>query len=109
MRKSLIAATTAICLAAPALAGTITISYEGDDGTAQTVSYDDSTMMATTGERVSPYTWDAEESTICVTTPAREICIIFEEANAEPAIGDASRYTTNTGAAGTATITAIAE
>lgn len=109
MRKSLIAVASSVFLAAPALAATITISYEGDDGTSQTVSYDDSTGIATAGERLSPYTWDVEEATICVTTPEREICITFEEVNAEPAIGDTSHYTTNTGAAGTATVTAVTE
>lgn len=88
--------------------GTITISYKGDDGTAEMVSYDENTKMATAGERVSPYTWNAAEGKIRITTPGGEICITFEEANAEPAVGDTTRYTMNTGAAGTATITAIA-
>lgn len=109
MRKLLIAATTAVILASPAFAGTITISYEGDDGNSQVVSYDDTTGMATAGDRLSPYTWDAEASSICVTTPDREICITFEDANAEPSVGDVSRYETNTGAAGTATITAMTD
>ena len=56
-----------------------------------------------TGETV-PYTYDEATLTLCIAAPDRQRCLTFAEANPEPKAGDATRYTADDGAEGTATI-----
>lgn len=109
MRKLMVAVAATAMIGAPAYAGTMTISFASDSGETQVWSFDDATGTASSGDLSAPYTWNAEENTICATTAEGDICATFEEASETPAVNDSSRYTTNTGTAGTATITAMTE
>jgi hypothetical protein len=109
MKKMMVAVATSALMAAPAFAGTMTISFASDSGETQVWSFDDATGTASSGDLSAPYTWNGEEKTICATTPQGDICATFEEASDTPAVNDSSRYTTNTGTSGTATITAMTE
>lgn len=109
MRKSLIAASFAVALAAPAMAGSMTVSFANDDGTTHDwVLGDDGNATAPDGT-VVPYTWDEEALKLCATMPDdAEICATFAEAGTGT-VGDTSAYTLSTGGTGTATIIALEE
>ena len=112
MKKIIALAAAAGFLAAPALAASMTIEFAPTEGDAQTWTFEASsetggTYTAPDGS-TGPYTWDAEALKLCGTTEAgEEMCAKFDEANEEPAVGDASGYTASDGTTGTATITAI--
>ena len=109
MKKLIVAAVLTAGVSAPAFAASMTVSFAGDDGATQVWTFnDDGTATAPDGSVVD-YTYDQATLTLCAEVPETgDICAIFESAN-EGNVGDSSRYTTTTGVAGTATITAVTE
>jgi len=107
MKKLVIAAVASAFIVAPAFAGKVTVSFADDSGETRVVTFDDSTMMATESGVESPYTFDPEAGKLCATVETKEICVTFAEVLPEPAVGDTSAFTTNTGGSGIATITAV--
>ena len=108
MKKlTLTAAALALVLAGPAFAAKTTIEYAPDNGEKRTVVYDATTNTATeVGGESTDYTWDEAGNTLCHTAAEGTLCVTFETQTARE-VGATSRYTTNAGSAGTATITAI--
>lgn len=108
MKKMIAVSATLAFVAAPAFATKTTIEFVPDDGETVVMTFDDETGMATDAAGTSmPYTYDEATATICGQSPDGEICATFTDSDKEPAVGVSSAYTTNTGSAGTATITAI--
>lgn len=107
MKKFITAAIAAGCLAAPAFAATITVSFANDDGTTQEWTFDGE-GTATTGELTTPYTFDEEAGVLCADIPEQgEVCVTFD--GVAESVGDTAGYTLSTGGAGTATIIAMEE
>lgn len=107
MKKFAAAIVAAGFIAAPAFAASITLSFAGDDGTTQVWTFDGE-GTATAGDLAVPYTWDEDAKKLCADIPEQgEVCATFE--NVAQAVGESSGYTLTTGAAGTATITAMEE
>lgn len=112
MKKIATLAISAMVFSAPALAGTMTISFANDDGTTTVMTFDDATMTATAEgvEGSFAYTWDADANAICGDpTGEGEVCATFAEKSDAPAVGTTSAYTLSTGGGGTATVTALSE
>lgn len=108
MKKILVSALVAGLIAAPAMAASMTLSFAADGGeTQEWTLHDDGT--ATSGDVSVPYTWDETGGVLCATTAEGELCATIADTSDTPAIGDSSTYTTNTGQAGTVTITAMTE
>lgn len=97
----------------PAFAQTMTIEFTPDDGSDPlAITFDQSNGKATMPDgSVQDYTWDEATATICSTPPGAdsEVCATFTDGPQEPAIGVTSAYTSTTGGAGSATITAMSE
>jgi len=97
-------------MAAPAIAGSITMSFAGDDGTTAVMTFnEDGTAKVEGADGTFEYTWDAEANKLCGdATGEGEVCAIFAD-KSEPSVGLESAYTTSDGGSGTATITAMSE
>jgi len=108
MKKILIAAAMVAGLSAPAFAGSMTVSFAGDDGVTQVwVLGDDGKATAPDGSIVD-YSYDEAALKLCAEVPdTGQVCATFESAGEK--VGDSSKYTTNAGTSGTATITAMEE
>ncbi|MEO1552820.1 MAG: hypothetical protein AAFR82_02715 [Pseudomonadota bacterium] len=107
MKKFVAAIFAAGFIAAPAVAASITISFESDEGATQVWTFDGE-GTATVGELTTPYTWDEDARKLCADVPDQgEVCATFE--SAAQAVGESSAYTLSTGGGGTATITAMEE
>jgi len=113
MKKTIALIATAALFAAPALAQSMTIEFAPDEGKAATWTFE--ATDETSGTYIAPdgstgaYTWDGASRKLCGTTEEGEICATFEEADAEPAVGDTNRYTLSDGTTGTSTLTAMSE
>lgn len=103
MKKFLGAALACALLVTPALAG-YKVEFKRDSGEANVVVFDGAgSATLATGQTV-PYTYDEATLTLCIAAPDRQRCLTFAEANPDPQAGDATRYTADDGAQGTATI-----
>lgn len=110
MRKLIGLATASLLIAAPALAGSMTVEFAADGETDVIVVtlVDDGTYSSSDGSTGS-YTWDDETQTLCGTSEEGEVCATFEGEASEPAVGDTRAFTNTAGMSGVATITAIEE
>ncbi|MFS2317989.1 hypothetical protein RMQ97_08630 [Maricaulis sp. D1M11] len=104
MKKILLGAVAAILAAAPALASSTTITFVRDDGTTFVGVFDSNGTASINGAPAEAYTWDETGKQLCATSG---LCVTFEQVG--DTVGFSSRYTTNQGNAGTATITARSE
>lgn len=111
MRKLISLAAASFALAAPALAGTMTLEFAPAEGDAITVTLSDDGTY-TMGEMTGTYTWNEDTLTLCGTLDvdgAEEVCATMDEANPAPAVGDTGGYTGADGSAGTVTVKALSE
>ena len=112
MKKTITTAIMAAMLAAPAMAGSLTLSFANSDGNTTVMTFDQESMTATIegAEGSFPYTWDEATKTLCGdATGEGEVCATIESTSETPAVGDTSAYTSSDGGSGTVTITAMAE
>lgn len=103
MKKILTAIASCLLVATPAFAG-YKVEFKRDSGDTNVVVFDGAgSATLATGQTV-PYTYDEATLTLCIAAPDRQRCLTFAQANPEPKAGDATRYTADDGAQGTATI-----
>lgn len=106
--KTTFALASLFALALPALAATTTVEFVPDSGEPPIVAVfsDDGTVSFNGSEPVA-YTMDEEARTICSSLGGEKECATFETWGTDP--GHSTPYTTKSGGAGTATITAKTE
>jgi ABC-type amino acid transport substrate-binding protein len=104
MKKLVLGALVAAFAAAPALAQATTIEFVRDDGTTFVGVFDADGTASINGAAAEGYTWDETTRQLCASSG---LCVTFEEAG--EGVGFSTRYTTNEGNSGTATITARTE
>lgn len=109
MKRFLTAAFVAGLCAAPALSGTMTLSFANEDGETQVWTLNDADGTATSGELTVPYTWNEETRELCAKTDDGDLCATIEDTGKEPEVGGTATYTTSTGESGTVTIMAMSE
>jgi hypothetical protein len=108
MKKTLITTLCAIAfLAAPALAGARTVEFVDTAGTKTVVVFNTDNTATMNGGAPVAYTVDEAAKTVCSIVEGNEVCATFAEMG--KGVGFKTTYTSNSGASGTATITAEVE
>ncbi len=107
MKKFILAAVSAIFLAAPAYAGSMTIEFAPEDGDKVTIILDSTAQTATIGDQTSPYSWDETGKTLCGGEAEQKVCVTFDEVSHD--VGFTTGYTRNDGVTGTATVISVTE
>jgi hypothetical protein len=106
--KTILALASTIALALPALAATTTVEFAPATGAAPVIAvFSDDGTVSFNGSDPVAYTMDEAAKTICSSVGGNDECATFETWSSE--LGHSTAYTTKSGGAGTATVTAKTE
>ena len=112
MKKLIAAAAVAALLATPALAGSTSVEFAGEDGAKQLWKFNSDGTAEGPDGAMATYTWDEATKKLCATfageTP-QTLCATIEEADGDANVGDTSTYTLDDGRKGVSTVVAVEE
>lgn len=108
MKKFVMTGVAALALALPAMAGTVTLSFQPEAGTPPVVVTLDGEGNATMEDgSVGTYTWTVETGTLCGVFGEAETCAVIEDTGEEMAVGATAPFTAGDDVSGTVTVVAL--
>ncbi len=108
MTKFVMTGVAALALALPAMAGTLTLSFQSDTGTPPLVVTIDEEGNATLEDgTVGTYTWVDESGTLCGTFGEVESCAVIGKTGEAVEVGATASFTADEGVSGTVTVVAM--